>query len=82
MGTEEPATPSLLEELRADSKPLRHGCAVCLWIEAQTNPEEWDQAFQANDIAATAIHRAMQRRGFDNSKGPIHNHRQGKHRVA
>ena len=72
----------LLAELRADSKPLRQGCAVCNWIKEQSNASEWDEAFAADDIAATAIHRAMQRRGFDSSKGPVHNHRQGQHRVG
>jgi hypothetical protein len=75
-------TPSLLDEvLLASRRPT--ACAVCEWITAQDNSEEWDRimALPWKEANSKAIHRAMVKRGFERGDKTIQDHRQRSHRV-
>jgi hypothetical protein len=68
----------LLEEIEADSSQRKIGCSVGTFISEQPDPEKWLTALaDKKRYATTAIHRAMQKRGFTRSSKQVESHRNG-----
>ncbi len=74
------AEDTLLDELRADSKPIPKGCTVCAFIEAQPNKASWDAAFHDAHISRAAIWRRMKKLGYEHAEGRLGLHSREDHR--
>ena len=69
-------------EVRGNNN-LRDGkCAVCVWIAARDDADEWDRLMALEDIQHKALGESMRSRGFTKSDHRIGSHRREKHRVA
>lgn len=72
---------SLLDEIRADQgKPTQ--CGLCRWLvdRPQKEREEWEAAFVDRSFTHASIHRALQRRGANITRGSVENHRANGHK--
>jgi hypothetical protein len=81
---EDETAPSLEDEVRGLNGRGYGTCAVCEWIAARDDADEWDRlmAMPSKDIQHQALGVAMRKRGFTRSDHRIGAHRREQHRVG